>query len=227
MPDSELHAELLHNSGDAYILKLWPGHFVNGKLDNPDSSLSSKSSRTEANHALTQNSALCLNLHLIRQARRSLSLRFTDPHSLRLSIPLRLPEREWRSFLSSKMLWIARRAVRLAQAEPAFTEHEIRILKLQCRRRCEAYLATYPGRKPFSLCIRHQKTRWGSCSSNGTISINVNAALLSDELFEYLMVHELCHLYEMNHGPEFWRRVEQQIPDWRIRRKALREINLR
>ena len=63
--------------------------------------------------------------------------------------------------------------------------------------------------------IRHQRTRWGSCSSRGTISLNGCLLFQRPEVVRYLLVHELTHLTHMNHGTRFWSAVARFEPDWR------------
>lgn len=65
------------------------------------------------------------------------------------------------------------------------------------------------------MILRRQRTRWGSCSSAGTISLNVCLMFQRPEVVRYLMIHELCHRRYMNHSPRFWRLVESFEPDWR------------
>lgn len=62
--------------------------------------------------------------------------------------------------------------------------------------------------------IKNQKTRWGSCSSLGNLNFNYKIALLSQQLSDYIIVHELCHLGEFNHSPKFWNLVAKSIPDY-------------
>ena len=72
--------------------------------------------------------------------------------------------------------------------------------------------------------IRHQKTRWASCSRHRAISLNVKLLFLSSDLVDYVMVHELCHVVEMNHSKRFWDLVRRHHPDFRKQDTHLREM---
>jgi predicted metal-dependent hydrolase len=72
------------------------------------------------------------------------------------------------------------------------------------------------------VAIRDQVSRWGSCSSRKNLNFNYRLGFLPLELVDYVVVHELCHLVEMNHGAGFWALVAEAIPDWRERRLALK-----
>jgi predicted metal-dependent hydrolase len=71
--------------------------------------------------------------------------------------------------------------------------------------------------------IRQQQTRWGSCSSQRSISLNARLLFLPPELVTYVMVHELCHTRHLNHAPKFWRLVEFYLPDYRQFDRQLRD----
>ena len=71
--------------------------------------------------------------------------------------------------------------------------------------------------------IRDQRTRWGSCSTRGTLSFNWRLVLAPFDVLDYVVVHELCHLREPNHSSRFWRLVEARRPDWRTHRDWLHQ----
>ena len=73
-----------------------------------------------------------------------------------------------------------------------------------------------------AISIRNQKTRWGSCSSRGTLSFNYRLIYLPLPLLDYLIVHELAHTKQMNHSRAFWEEVGEFVPEYRELRKDLR-----
>jgi predicted metal-dependent hydrolase len=78
-----------------------------------------------------------------------------------------------------------------------------------------AELACEVGVQYSRVTVRSQRTRWGSCSSTGAISLNWRLLQLPSRLCDYVLVHELCHLREMNHSPSFWAEVARVVPDYR------------
>ena len=101
---------------------------------------------------------------------------------------------------------------------------------IELRAAAKAYL---PGRVrelaaqagiPFTgkVRIKHNVSNWGSCSIKGNINLNLNLMRLPDELCDYVIIHELCHLRYMNHGPEFHALLEALCPNHDFLRKALR-----
>ena len=77
---------------------------------------------------------------------------------------------------------------------------------------------------PGPVSIRDQRTRWGSCSSSGTLSFSWRLLLAPLDVLDYVVVHELCHLLELNHSRRFWRHVERVRPDYRYQFEWLRDF---
>ena len=76
------------------------------------------------------------------------------------------------------------------------------------------------------ISVKNQKTRWGSCSEKGNLNFNYKIALLPIKIADYIIVHELCHLGELNHSPRFWDLVAKAMPNYLEIRKELRNKRL-
>lgn len=74
---------------------------------------------------------------------------------------------------------------------------------------------------PAAIRIRPMKTRWGSCTSKGSITLNLRLIHADRALIEYVLVHELCHLAEHNHSKAYYRLLDRALPDWRARKQRL------
>jgi predicted metal-dependent hydrolase len=87
-----------------------------------------------------------------------------------------------------------------------------------------AHFNSFYGARFSKISIRNQRSRWGSCSRTGTLSFNYRIVFLPPHLADYIVVHELCHVQEMNHSKRFWALVSATIPDHLVRRRELRRL---
>jgi len=92
-------------------------------------------------------------------------------------------------------------------------------------KRLEYYSEIY-GFKFNRVSIRNQKTRWGSCSKKGNLNFNYRILMLPEYLANYIIVHELCHLKELNHSPKFWNLVAQIMPNYLEIKKELKTLRI-
>jgi len=114
-------------------------------------------------------------------------------------------------------------ALHLPSADPAGALE--RWYRAEARREIAPRLARATaavGRPHTALAIRNQRTRWGSCSSTGTMSFNWRLVLAPEPVLDYVVWHEACHLVVMDHSARFWALVERHVPDYREPRRWLR-----
>ncbi len=166
---------------------------------------------------------------IVRSGRRTVSLQVTRDGRVEVRCPLRMPLRQVRAFVEEHREWVSEhltRARERMEERPMFTEAEIRQYRKEARRVLTEKAGRWAARMGVTygrIAIRQQATRWGSCSAKGNLNFNWVLALLPEELQDYVVVHELAHRREMNHSPRFWRIVEEQIPDYAVCRKRLKE----
>jgi len=77
--------------------------------------------------------------------------------------------------------------------------------------------------KPGRIAIRDQKTRWGSCSARGNLNFSWRLIMMPENIVDYVVVHELCHIRHKNHGKDFWALVGSVIPDYKEKRAWLKQ----
>lgn len=87
-----------------------------------------------------------------------------------------------------------------------------------------SFFAEKVGKCPAKVAISHQKSIWGSCNTKKEIRLNAKIVMLPRQLMEYVIVHELCHMIEMNHSEKFWQYVDK-FCNSKVCRKALKEYN--
>ncbi len=168
---------------------------------------------------------------LIRSKRKTISLSLDGEGNVIVRAPLRLPLYRIEEFVEKSRPWIDDRREKqkkTMQNRHVITEQEradgMERAKTYIPQRV-SYYAQRMGVTYGRICIREQKTRWGSCSSKGNLNFNWKLILMPREILDYVVVHELAHRREMNHSASFWRIVEAELPDYRERRRALKEYD--
>ena len=91
---------------------------------------------------------------------------------------------------------------------------------------CVAHYAPLMSVKPKQIKLTSARTRWGSCTSQGVVRLNWKLVKMPLHLIDYVVVHELAHLIQMNHSPAFWRIVENACPEYTAYRVELRNYGI-
>ena len=167
-----------------------------------------------------------LTYQLIRSERKTVSLQITQEGELVVRAPKRMAKAEIDRFVESKRGWIEKHLRMTGPDVPKMTEAEFDTLvrhALEVIPEVVARFAPMVGVTYGRITIRNQRTRWGSCSVQGNLNFNCLLMRAPDDVLEYVVVHELCHRKEMNHGPKFWAEVERVLPNYRESRKWLNE----
>lgn len=144
------------------------------------------------------------------------------PSGVRVYAPRHARLSEVDAIVSRARDWIRAEQARLVP--PPSAEDRSRLAREAKDRICARILLFAPRigpLRPGRVTIREQRTRWGSCSRAGNLNFNWKLIRAPAEALDYVVVHELCHLYEFNHSPRFWRMVENVLPDYEVWKRWL------
>ena len=171
-------------------------------------------------------------ISLIRSSRRSLAAEIMPDGSVKVRAPQRMPEQQIIRFLTEKAAdiekHVQRRRLQNQQlsALPAFTQADIRELAKRAAAvipQRVAYYAQKIGVTYGRITIRNQKTRWGSCTSEGNLNFNCLLMTAPQEVLDSVIVHELCHRLHADHSKAFYAEVYRAFPDYDRCSKWLKE----
>jgi predicted metal-dependent hydrolase len=131
-------------------------------------------------------------------------------------------------FVSKNEKWIQahiKKQLAFNEAHPIPSEDELDMLKEKAKAILPQkvdYFSKIMGVTPTKISINTAKTRYGSCSSSGRINFSCRLMSFDERAIDYVVVHELAHLVEMNHSPAFYEVVRAVLPDYKERKKLLR-----
>lgn len=167
---------------------------------------------------------------IIRSKRRTIAIEIQKDLRIVVRAPLGMQDAEIQRFVMEKQHWIEKHlqiaSMRRAEKEALLTAEEIHALTtaaLQDIPQRVAKFAPIIGVTVGRVTIRHQKSRWGSCSAKGNLNFNCLLMLCPERVRDYVVVHELCHRKELNHSPAFWAQVESVLPEYRAQSRWLKE----
>lgn len=172
------------------------------------------------------------NYEIIYSSRKSLALQVKANGEVIVRAPYRTGKKHIERFVSDNSEWI-QRAIKRAEKRknnlPEYPESEPEIAALKALAKQVIppkveYYSALLGVKPERVSINRAKTRFGSCSAKNTLNFSCFLMLFDETAVDYVVVHELCHIKEKNHSPNFYALVASILPDYKQREKILKGI---
>ena len=177
-----------------------------------------------------------IRVEVVYSRRRTLGLEVRADGRVILRAPKGLSNQDVMDFVKERQAWIVQKwfeteRIRRQKAERPPRDYEQNpALEVQYRKEARrriteraAYFAEKMGVDYGRIAIKAATTRWGSCSAQGNLNFHWKLILMPPAILDYVVVHELAHRIEMNHSPRFWTQVERILPDYRERRRWLKE----
>ena len=171
-------------------------------------------------------------IEIRRSNRKTMSLEVTSDARIIVRAPLFISQAEITRFVNSKKAWIEKSLQKVKERQAIkrdsrkLTEKELELLADKAKTVFPQKVACYAEQVGVTygrITIRAQKTRGGSCSSQGNLNFNCLLMMAPEAVQDYVVVHELCHRKEMNHSERFWREVAKVMPDYKIHKKWLKD----
>ena len=178
-----------------------------------------------------------LPVSVIRSKRKTGFVIVNTDGSAELRIPLRTSDSAVNDMLEGRAQWIVDKhkemvvkEKKLKDLKPHLTDAQRALMEKRYKKAASDFFPLrvqhfekIMGVHHKKIAIRDQKTRWGSCSSSGTLSFNWRLIMAPPEVLDYVVVHELAHFTHMDHSKAFWATVENVLPDYEKHRKWLNE----
>ena len=163
---------------------------------------------------------------------RRITLRVNPRRGVTVTMPYLVPFRAGIEFFKSKKGWVLETLEKQRSKvndEPVPSAKEIEEMRKKAKEVLPARLAELAEEYSFKynqVRIKHNVSNWGSCSRKGNINLNLNLVRLPDDLRDYVLLHELCHLRHPDHGAAFHTLLESLCPDHRKTEKELRKYRI-
>lgn len=171
-----------------------------------------------------------ITFELVRSDRRSVAVYVMPNGAVRVRAPRRTRADVIARLVAERADWIAAKrievAARSAQRLPALAPADIAEAKRVFAARLEACWEAFarPGETRPELRVRDMRSRWGSLSPHGRMTLNAQLLRVPQAGLDAVIYHELCHLRVRGHGPDFYRELARYVPDWKAHRAGLRGL---
>lgn len=163
------------------------------------------------------------NVEVRRSKRKSAAIKITADMQIVVYVPLYVSDNEIERMVISKSKWIDEHMLKVQSTIDErsklekITFEQVKELADQAVEYIPKRVKYYAEKENFvynKITIKNLVSRWGSCSTKGNLNFNCLLMLTPDYVIDYIVVHELCHLREMNHSEKFWAEVEKIMPDY-------------
>lgn len=163
------------------------------------------------------------NVEVRRSKRKSATIKITADMQIVVFVPLYVSDNEIEKMVISKSKWIDKHMLKVQSTIDErsklekITFEQVKELADQAVEYIPKRVKYYAEKENFvynKITIKNLVSRWGSCSTKGNLNFNCLLMLTPDYVIDYIVVHELCHLREMNHSEKFWAEVEKIMPDY-------------
>lgn len=163
------------------------------------------------------------NVEVRRSKRKSVAIKITADMQIVVFVPLYVSDNEIERMVISKSKWIDEHMLKVQSTIDErsklekITFEQVKELADQAVEYIPKRVKYYAEKENFvynKITIKNLVSRWGSCSTKGNLNFNCLLMLTPDYVIDYIVVHELCHLREMNHSEKFWAEVEKIMPDY-------------
>ena len=163
------------------------------------------------------------NVEVRRSKRKSAAIKITADMQIVVFVPLYVSDNEIERMVISKSKWIDEHMLKVQSTIDErsklekITFEQLKELEDQAVEYIPKRVKYYAEKENFvynKITIKNLVSRWGSCSTKGNLNFNCLLMLTPDYVIDYIVVHELCHLREMNHSEKFWAKVEKIMPDY-------------
>lgn len=163
------------------------------------------------------------NVEVRRSKRKSAAIKITAAMQIVVYVPLYVSDNEIERMVISKSKWIDEHMLKVQSTVDErsklekITFEQIKELADQAVEYIPKRVKYYAEKENFvynKITIKNLVSRWGSCSTKGNLNFNCLLMLTPDYVIDYIVVHELCHLREMNHSEKFWAEIEKIMPDY-------------
>lgn len=172
--------------------------------------------------------------YILKKNKHSKSVRFTiyPGGKFVVTAPAHISEKRIEKYIVQKAEWIFKKIKFFSEQKIETKQNDRKnyILhkgkaRILAKEKVVKFAAFYKA-SFLNINIKNSKTRWGSCSKKGNLNFNYKIVFLPEEMIDYIVVHEVCHLIEFNHSEKFWNEVARTIPKYREIRRDLKRMKL-